>query len=63
MRDINERGEDNFTAVAANAVLAKRYIISLIHSERRFPRRWEILLNFHDIELDCFAAGSQVNLR
>jgi len=63
MRDINERGEDNFAAVATDVIVAKRCIIPLIHSEWRFPRRWEILLNFHDTELDCFAAGSQVNLR
>lgn len=63
MRDINERGEDNFASRRGRRGSCETLHHPLIHSERRFPRRWEILLNFHDTELDCFAAGSQVNLR
>lgn len=62
IRDINERGEDNFASGAAVDGSYEMLHHSVIHSERHFPRRWEILLNFHDTELDCFA-GSQVNLR
>jgi len=52
IRQINERERERERERAAGIILravadavTKRYV-TMIHSERRFPRRWEIVLNF-----------------